>query len=147
MPSLPDNVTLLYNLPKDQFESILTGAEVVIVPLREDVGASGQMLAISAARNAKPVVYTDLSVISYFFSDGAGIPYRLGDLDSLSAGLHALLSDYGLRERCGRKALNAAAILLWMPSCRCCVMSWPFDYSFDHFRKKQIRLLSRVTGF
>ena len=104
-PSL-DNVTLLYNLPKDQFESILTGAEVVIVPLREDVGASGQMLAISAARNAKPVVYTALSVISYFFSDGAGSPYRLGDLDSLSAGLHALLSDSGLRERCGRKALE-----------------------------------------
>ncbi|MDE5690530.1 MAG: hypothetical protein K2I38_07575 [Duncaniella sp.] len=104
-PSLT-NVTLMRDLPKDQFEAVLTGAEVVIVPLREDVGASGQMLAVSAARNAKPVVYTDLSVINYFFSDGAGIPYSLGDLDSLAAGLQALLSDPDLRERCGRKALE-----------------------------------------
>lgn len=103
----PSNILLYTDLPNHQFESILAASTIVIIPLREDVGASGQMLAISALRNNKPTIYTDLPVISYFFKPAtitnlaeqqephseAGIPYTLGDLESLSTALTALTTD------------------------------------------------------
>lgn len=101
---VPGNVTLLRDLPKPQFESLLSGAKIVVVPLKEDVGASGQMLAISAMRNAKPVVYADLPVISYFFNGDSGVPYKIGDLDSLAAALRTYLSDPDRMDRHGRNA-------------------------------------------
>lgn len=104
-PSL-SNVTLLCDLPKNQFESLLAGAEIVVVPLKEDVGASGQMLAISAMRNGKPIIYTDLPVISYFFSNGSGLSYKMGDIESLSAALSAYLSDEAVMQSNGQAALD-----------------------------------------
>lgn len=64
----PENLRIFTDLPKEQFESLLAASTIVLIPLREDVGASGQMLAISALRNGKPTIYTDLSVINYFFT-------------------------------------------------------------------------------
>lgn len=124
-PKIPSNILLLTDLPTSQFESLLAASSVVIIPLRQDVGASGQMLAISALRNAKPTIYTDLSVISYFFTadyrkhtsaDGAnnedtscGLPYRLGNLDSLSNQLAVLLKNPALLMRLTENTRFASA--------------------------------------
>lgn len=101
---VPGNVILLRDLPKHQFESLLAGAKIVVVPLKEDVGASGQMLAVSAMRNGKPVVYADLSVISYFFRKDSGIPYEIGNLDSLAGAVGTYLSDPAMMDRHGRNS-------------------------------------------
>lgn len=132
---IPSNVILHTDLPKNQFESLLAASAIVIIPLKGDVGSSGQMLAISALRNAKPTIYTDLSVISYFFTHDiphdnhhdnkpyadklhdnpcnripyAGIPYKLNDLDSLSAALSQLLDNPTLRQTLSTHALEASA--------------------------------------
>lgn len=108
VPEGLDNVIVLRDLPKNQFESLLAASKMVIVPLKEDVGASGQMLAVSSLRNGKPTVYTDLSVINYFFADGAGIPYEMGDIESLYKSVCGLLENRSLMEETGRKALEVS---------------------------------------
>lgn len=89
----PSNIILYTDLPNAQFESLLASSSILIIPLKENVGSSGQMLAISALRNAKPTIYTDLPVISYFFTPDSGIPYKLNDLTSLANTLHQLLEN------------------------------------------------------
>lgn len=105
--SIPENIkniTLLRNLPKSHFETILANSKIVVVPLKEDVGASGQMLSLSALRNGKPTVYTDLSVINYYFSDGAGIGVPINNLEAMSSALDSLLNDTELMKKTGEKA-------------------------------------------
>jgi len=87
------NVTILYDLPSEQFESILAASQIVIVPLKEDVGSSGQMLSISAIRNDKPVIYTNLPVINYFFKSPKNYPYAIGDIESITHALKSCLND------------------------------------------------------
>lgn len=87
------NVTLIHDLPPEQFESLLAASQIVIVPLKEDVGSSGQMLSISAIRNKKPTIYTNLPIISYFFKSKAGYPYTIGDIESMTSALKSCLND------------------------------------------------------
>lgn len=106
--SLP-NMKVYRDLPKEQFESLLANSMIVLVPLKEDVGASGQMLSISTLRNGRPCIYTDLSVVNYFFGGGAGLPYRLGDADSMASALKTCLDSAEIRDSLGRRAREAAA--------------------------------------
>ena len=81
--NLSPNIKLFKDLPKEVFENLLSHADAIICPLKEDVGSSGQMLCISAMRNKKPIIYTDVSAINYYFNEGTGYPYKIGSIDSL----------------------------------------------------------------
>ena len=87
----PDNVEIYKDIPNGDFQSLLSKAKIVVVPLKEDVGSSGQMLCLQAMRNAKPIVYCNVSSISYYFNETSGYPYEIGNIESLyNAVSHAL---------------------------------------------------------
>ena len=83
MPSLSNNITLYKQLPREDFEELLTKSKIVLVPLKDDTGSSGQMLCISAMRNRKPIIYANVSSINYYFTPESGYPYEIGNVDSI----------------------------------------------------------------
>lgn len=88
-----DNVTLIKDVNKDLFEATLSHSEGVIIPLLENVGSSGQMLCISAIRNKKPIIYTDMSSINYYFPENCGYPYEMGNIESLNSAFVTLTNN------------------------------------------------------
>ena len=93
LESLPSNVELKRDVSPEEFGRLMEGASIVVVPLKEDVGSSGQMLCLQAMRYHKPIVYTDVSSISYYFTVDSGVAYQMGSLNSLHEALSALYAD------------------------------------------------------
>lgn len=88
---MPPNITVFRDLNPLEFYGLLEKSAGVIIPLKEDVGSSGQMVAISAMRFGKPVIYADIPAINYYFEENkSGIPYRIGDSGSLIAAVRKL---------------------------------------------------------
>lgn len=101
---LPENITVYKDIPKTNFDWLLAHATLVVVPLKKDVGSSGQMLCIGAMQNKKPIIYSDISSINYYFTDDSGIAYKLNDPESLQASLHILIRSHEKREQMGQAA-------------------------------------------
>lgn len=57
--SLPENVRVLCDVPVAAFDDDVRGAKAGIIPLKRDVGSSGQSVALALMRNAKCVIATD----------------------------------------------------------------------------------------
>ena len=71
---LPDNVTVLRDLPSEQFDTYLRGAKACIIPLKHDSGASGQIVMLRLMRNKKAIVATDFgSVRGYVVNGESGL--------------------------------------------------------------------------
>ena len=86
------NVKIYKNINKEQFIELIEKSSGVIIPLKEDVGSSGQMVSLLAIKSFKPVIYCDISSINYYFKPyKSGIPYKMGDLNSLNEALKILL--------------------------------------------------------
>ncbi len=91
--NIAKNIILMKDVSNKDFETTLSNSQGVIIPLLENVGASGQMLAISAMRNKKPIVYTDISSINYYFDGDSGYPYKIGDIESLDNAFTTMISN------------------------------------------------------
>lgn len=92
--SLPDNVIMKEEVDYLTFKKLMYNSMAVIVPLKEDVGASGQMLCIGAMKMTKPIIYTNISSINYYFKENeCGIPYEIGDVTSLNQAIEKLFSN------------------------------------------------------
>lgn len=102
--SIPENVILFYDISNIEFECLLFYSQIVIVPLKDDVGSSGQMLSIRAMQNKKPIVYCDISSISYYFRENTGIPYSLNNENSMLSALTKLIENGSLRKYIGDNA-------------------------------------------
>ncbi len=88
---LPSNVVLYEEIDHSLFNGLMSKSVGVIVPLKENVGASGQMLSLGAMKMAKPVIYADISSINYYFKENnCGIPYKMGSIESLNDAVHKL---------------------------------------------------------
>jgi glycosyltransferase involved in cell wall biosynthesis len=102
---LPPNVHLSIDISQKEFHVLLAGCKVNVIPLKSDVGSSGQMVAIAAMRLAKATVYPDFAMIGqYFQNEKDGLMYRPGDVDSLASALRRLLDNPDLRAEMGRQA-------------------------------------------
>lgn len=90
---LSDNIILFEEIDSPTFNGLMYKSFGVIIPLKENVGASGQMLALGAMKMSKPIIYCNISSINYYFSiNNCGIPYKLGDIDSLNNAVGKLFS-------------------------------------------------------
>jgi glycosyltransferase involved in cell wall biosynthesis len=104
---LPGNIILYEDIDLATFNILMAKSFGVVVPLKEDVGASGQMLCIGAMKMAKPIIYCNISSINYYFSDNNfGIPYTMGDIDSLNKAVRKLFSDNFDHLVLGKKAFS-----------------------------------------
>lgn len=101
---LPDNIQVYKDIPKAHFDWLLGHAAIVIAPLKKDVGASGQMLCIGAMQNKKPVVYSNISAINYYFTSETGVAYEMNNIQSLQTGLQSLLQNPQKRKEMGEAA-------------------------------------------
>ena len=90
---VPDNITIYKEVEYSTFNRFMYDSFGVVVPLKENVGSSGQMLSVGAMKMSKPVIYCDISSINYYFQDNkCGIPYKMGDLSSLDKAVKMLFS-------------------------------------------------------
>lgn len=86
----PPNVMIYRDIAADQFQGLLERADALIIPLKNNVGSSGQMVCVAGMRRSKPIIYADIPAINYFFDDRCGIPYRMGDPESLERAVRKL---------------------------------------------------------
>lgn len=84
------NVIIYKDISRPDFYSLVQNASIVIIPLKQDVGSSGQMLCINAMSFSRPIIYTDVSSVNYYFSQGTGYPYKIGDFESLNSAVNEL---------------------------------------------------------
>ena len=92
--NLSKNVTVLQDVPKEEFNGYLKNAKIVVIPLKEETGASGQMVALSAMSLKRPVIYSDVSSIALYFTNGkTGIAYETGNKKDLERKIAMLLND------------------------------------------------------
>ena len=95
LSNMPENCVIYKNLSSVEFHKRMDAAQIVIIPLKEDVGSSGQMLCIAAMRHKKPIVYANVSSINYYFTLDFGFPYSIGDVDSLDTAFNECLKSMG----------------------------------------------------
>jgi glycosyltransferase involved in cell wall biosynthesis len=102
---LPENVHLLEDIPSDKFHNLLAGSRCVVLSLKENIGSSGQMVALAAMHYGKLVLYSDMPAISQYFDDGkTGIAFRTGDFRNLVEKLSNCFPNSQLCEEVGQSA-------------------------------------------
>jgi glycosyltransferase involved in cell wall biosynthesis len=67
---IPPNVTILRDLPGDQFDTYVRDAKACIIPLKHDTGASGQSVMLRLMRNRKAIIATDFGSVRGYIIDG-----------------------------------------------------------------------------
>ncbi|MEQ9437869.1 MAG: glycosyltransferase [Cyclobacteriaceae bacterium] len=68
---LPDHITVKQDIPKAEFEALVRGAKACILPLKEEVGASGQRVMNSYMRNGKLIIAADMQITRQYLQEGA----------------------------------------------------------------------------
>jgi glycosyltransferase involved in cell wall biosynthesis len=104
--TLPINVQLFCDIKRIDFYSLVARAFAVIIPLKNDVGSSGQMLCLNAMNYKKPIIYTNISSVNYYFNEESGIPYTLSDDHSLDKAVEKLLDDKNEAIRIGKNGYD-----------------------------------------
>ncbi|HTQ32806.1 MAG TPA: hypothetical protein VMI30_01445 [Stellaceae bacterium] len=67
---LPANITVLRDLPGDQFDAYVRDAKACIIPLKHDSGASGQSVMLRLMCNRKAIIATDFGSVRGYIVDG-----------------------------------------------------------------------------
>lgn len=104
MPSLSNNITLYKQLPREEFEELLSKSKIVLVPLKDNTGSSGQMLCISAMRNRKPIIYANVPSINYYFTTESGYPYEVGNIESFKDAFQKCIDYPNISKKYGENA-------------------------------------------
>jgi glycosyltransferase involved in cell wall biosynthesis len=101
----PPNVLIIREQSWEAFHVTLGHSRIVVVPLRERVGSSGQMVTLAAMEAGKPTIVPDAGGLSQYIDEGAtGFVYRLGDQQSLCELLAWCLSNPDALEEVGQAA-------------------------------------------
>jgi glycosyltransferase involved in cell wall biosynthesis len=80
----PANVTLLCDLEPREFHRLMAESYFVVLPLKADVGSSGQMVAVAAMQLGKAVIAPDIGAINDYIANGiTGALYQLGNDEGL----------------------------------------------------------------
>lgn len=107
IPEIPPNVIVFKDIESDVFNGLMERSNCVIVPLKENVGSSGQMICLGAMKMCKPVIYCNISAINYYFIPYVtGIPYEIGNGDSLNTAIRLMTSSKINRSTMSKKALE-----------------------------------------
>jgi glycosyltransferase involved in cell wall biosynthesis len=98
--SVPANVEVQRDLGPARFHELLAGARLVVIPLAEDVGASGQMVTLAAMQLGKALIVANSAVVTQYVEDGAtGLVYeRTSDVSLCDAVAAAVLDEDRLVE-------------------------------------------------
>jgi len=90
----PPNATLLFDLEQAEFYRLMAHSRLVVVPLLENVGSSGQMVTLAAMQFGKALVVPDFGVVQqYVEANVTGFVYAHGDEHSLCETIRAACGD------------------------------------------------------
>ncbi|MCK4872279.1 MAG: glycosyltransferase family 4 protein [Phycisphaerales bacterium] len=100
----PDNVIVHEHLPLAQLDGLIAGADLCVIPLLGELPSSGQIALLSAYRQGKATICTDVRGIIDYLEDGAvkRVPKR--DVPAMRAAIDMLMSDEAARDALGRRA-------------------------------------------
>ncbi|MHB1586410.1 MAG: glycosyltransferase family protein [Acidiferrobacteraceae bacterium] len=102
---IPNNVEIIRDIEFSEFHRLMAGSRLVVVPLRDDVGAAGQMVALAAMKFNKTIIYPNFDVLSqYFRSEESGIEYTAGNRESLQRAISSVYDDTKALIRIGAEA-------------------------------------------
>jgi glycosyltransferase involved in cell wall biosynthesis len=102
---VPANVRIVREEGWESFHRSLGHSKIVVVPLREPVGASGQMVTLAAMESGKPTVVPHIGGLDQYIVHGeTGLMYRLGDERSLLEVLTSCVADPEVLKGLGRAA-------------------------------------------
>lgn len=102
---IPRNVVPFFDIDKYEFFNLLAGSRLVVIPLKDNVGSSGQMVALTSMQLGKAVIYSKYDTISQYFEDGVtGIGYVPGNEQSLYKTIRALYADRSRVVSLGKQA-------------------------------------------
>lgn len=105
LPEFPDTVRVLRDIDPREFNAWVARADLVVIPLGDRVGSSGQAVALTAMSLGRAIVYSDTPCLREYFVPGTtGAPYAQGNDVDLAARLRALWDDFPRRERMGSAA-------------------------------------------
>ncbi len=91
--TLSPNIRHFQDIDLRRFHNLLAGARLVVIPLKENVGSSGQMVALAAMQFSKTVVYPGFDVVAQYFVDRvSGMEYEAGSSESLRDTIRELYS-------------------------------------------------------
>ena len=100
--TFPPNIRHFQDVELRQFQNLLAGSRLVVIPLKENVGSSGQMVALAGMQFSKTVVYPGFDVVSQYFVDGvSGVQYEAGSAQSLRQTIQDLYPDTGRLQAIG----------------------------------------------
>ncbi len=103
--NIPDNVEIYKEIEKSEFHGLMAGSQAVVLPLKDDVGSSGQMVALAGMQMEKTVIYPDFDVVSQYFDDKvSGLMYQPGDQESMLNALRVVLEKPELLPVMGKRA-------------------------------------------
>ncbi len=102
---IPDNVTVHRDIPKETFNRLMSGAKIVVLNLKDQVGSSGQMVALAAMCLGKAIIYADNDGIAYYFQgQDCAVPYAMRNPEDLSAKIRLLMENHRMRADLGDRA-------------------------------------------
>lgn len=94
---LPENVTLLRDVDKETFHTYMGESRGVIIPLKHNLGSSGQMVTLQAMARKKAIIINDNDIMKEYVIDGVS-GLVAGDIrEDLIHQIHKLESDEALR--------------------------------------------------
>lgn len=103
MPGFPPGVRALRDIDPREFNAWAAAADLVVIPLREQNGSSGQSVALTALSLGRPVLYSDTPCLREYFVPGVtGEPYAHGDNEELARKMKELWDDPERRKRLGQ---------------------------------------------
>jgi glycosyltransferase involved in cell wall biosynthesis len=91
---VPDNVRIINDCDPVNFHHLMAKSRFVVIPLKHDVGSSGQMVLLAAMQFGKATVVSRVGAVADYIDDGkTGIFYSPGDDDSLGTAIMQLYAD------------------------------------------------------
>ena len=104
---LPDNVRLLINIPYHEYLDLIKKCRFVVVPLKELVKSTGQVVILEAMALGKPVIATEtVGTRDYIRSGLNGILVPPNDIVSLKNAINKLANDPPLNKSISENALK-----------------------------------------
>jgi len=96
--SLPENVKLFINIPREQYLELIKNCRFVVVPLEKRVKSTGQVVILEAMAFGKPVIATDtVGTMDYITHKQTGMLVSSKDSVSLKNAILELLNNQSLQ--------------------------------------------------
>jgi glycosyltransferase involved in cell wall biosynthesis len=91
---IPKNVTVHREVSAEEFHTLMAKSRLIVLNLKDQIGSSGQMVALAGLSFRKPIVYSRNESISHYFQDGkSGFSYVMRNLDDLKNKIEYLMKN------------------------------------------------------